>query len=1123
MNETAPPVDPRNAALLRADLTAKLQANVPEWVATDPATGEQDQASAALINVVARFGEIVIQRLNQAPDKNFLAFLDLLGTARLPPEPARVPLTFTVTPGSATDAVVPAGTQVAAAPAEGEKTPVIFETERELTAVAANLQTLMAVDAERDLLADYSALLATPATSGVRVFSGNQANEHVLYVGHNDYLSFPQLAAVTLTFEMSGDSPADAPDARALQTEIWDGANGIPLTVTDSTQSLRVAGTVSIANLTQLPQQTVNGIRSRWLRCRLLTPVSAGATPAQSMVRANQLPLLASIRVSAVIGRTGLAPDFAFANAQAVDVSKAFRPFGDKPQIGDAFYLGQREAFGQPGGAITIDVALANPIPDAGGTPGSIPPPDPSPDLRLKWETWNGTSWALLGVTAPTGSIGGTSLVDDSKAFTKSRTVSFTLPATLAATTVNGVEGYWVRVQIAAGNYGVEATYVPDGTGGFKPVPATFKPPVVSTLALSYNVTKPPAAPDAVLAFNNAQFQDLTASLAAGRAAPFVALPSQPPALYAAFALPAGRKRFPNRTVSLYHAVRLPPYGEKATPLSPEFSVRTATAGGTVVHLYTLTNTTADSLTCNLVTLGGAWSSSVAPAEVTLLPGLSTAIQVTVTVPAANNLPGANASDRGHLQLRSSSDSAIHSVAFETRVGVVASRRRELRFEYWTGNAWAKLAAADGTDRLTHPGVVEFLGPGDFAQSELFGVRGFWVRALFESGDAPPVQLRTLLPNTAFATQTTTLRNEVLGSSDSSANQQFRTTRSPVLAGPQLEVRESEAPSTQELAVLTAPGLSGVTPAEGRSSEVWVRWVEVSDFHGSTTQDRHYVIDHISGQVSFGDGVQGRIPPRGVGNVRMARYQTGGGDAGNRAAGTIVQLKTTVPYIDKVSNVEAAAGGVAAESTAALITRAPRTLRHGGRAVALEDYEDLARSASPEVARAKAVPLRRLQDDPLGNTRVPGAVSVVIVPLSVEAKPLPSTGLTTLVENYLRTYATPTAVLAVVGPLYVRVDVCVEVALVSFEGASDVEQAVREALREFLHPLTGGRDGTGWDFGRQPYLSDLHAVVSEVPGVDHIRQLSINQAEEPAGAAATNRFLVYSGQHQITLAFVGAQ
>ena len=66
----------------------------------------------ALIGIFSRFAEIIVQRLNRVPDKNLLAFFDLLGEARLPPQPALVPLTFSLAPGSAADALVPVGTQV---------------------------------------------------------------------------------------------------------------------------------------------------------------------------------------------------------------------------------------------------------------------------------------------------------------------------------------------------------------------------------------------------------------------------------------------------------------------------------------------------------------------------------------------------------------------------------------------------------------------------------------------------------------------------------------------------------------------------------------------------------------------------------------------------------------------------------------------------------------------------------------------------------------------------------------------------------------------------------------------------------------------------------------------------
>ena len=269
MSNTTPLVDPRTAAQLRDGVSADLVANLaltPEFVTEDQATVAEfvteDQATVALISVVARLGEIVIEHLNQAPNNNLLAFLDLLGTAPLPPVPARVPLTFTVNAGSATDAVVPAGTQVAAPPAEGEKNPVVFETERELTAVAATLQTLVAVDADRDLLADHSALLAAAAPNGVHVFAGDQLNTHVFYIGSSAYLSNARLTGVTLKFDMSNTSPTagDATDARALLWEVWDGVNGVTLTASDATQDLRVGGEVSFASLAPVAVQTVNGV-----------------------------------------------------------------------------------------------------------------------------------------------------------------------------------------------------------------------------------------------------------------------------------------------------------------------------------------------------------------------------------------------------------------------------------------------------------------------------------------------------------------------------------------------------------------------------------------------------------------------------------------------------------------------------------------------------------------------------------------------------------------------------------------------------------------------------------------------------------------------------------------------
>jgi hypothetical protein len=99
-----------------------------------------------------------------------------LGASRLPPQPARVPLTFSLAEGTVVDSVVPAGTQVAAPPGEGANEPTIFETERELVITAARLTAIFVRDPQQDTYSDRSFLLETNS-QGVPVWRGDRASE----------------------------------------------------------------------------------------------------------------------------------------------------------------------------------------------------------------------------------------------------------------------------------------------------------------------------------------------------------------------------------------------------------------------------------------------------------------------------------------------------------------------------------------------------------------------------------------------------------------------------------------------------------------------------------------------------------------------------------------------------------------------------------------------------------------------------------------------------------------------------------------------------------------------------------------------------------------------------------
>src|SRR5262245_35292292 len=195
-----PPIDQRTARDIAGEVQNLIKVYAPPWQEVDPATGLATGVSAALIGVFARFAEVINHRLNLAPQKNFLAFLDLLGAALLSPQPARVPLTFSLAAGSTVDAVVPAGTQAAAPPAEGEKDPVIFETERELTVTAAQLTALFVRDPEQDTYADDSEIIASSSASAARIFQGNRRIEHIFYIGDSRLLGFREIENLRLLF-----------------------------------------------------------------------------------------------------------------------------------------------------------------------------------------------------------------------------------------------------------------------------------------------------------------------------------------------------------------------------------------------------------------------------------------------------------------------------------------------------------------------------------------------------------------------------------------------------------------------------------------------------------------------------------------------------------------------------------------------------------------------------------------------------------------------------------------------------------------------------------------------------------------------------------------------------------
>jgi hypothetical protein len=469
-----------------------------------------------------------------------------------------------------------------------------------------------------------------------------------------------------------------------------------------------------------------------------------------------------------------------------------------------------------------------------------------------------------------------------------------------------------------------------------------------------------------------------------------------------------------------------------------------------------------------------------------------------------------------------------------------ARSSRQLQWEYAGPDGWRRLQVKDETWNLSRQGHIQFIGPDDFTRTENFGLLRYWLRVrLISAADMFSPELGRVYLNTVWAENGLTVENELLGSSDGSAHQTFQLKRSPVLPGQRVWVKEPEMPAGAEYEkIVQEEGEDAVAVTRDKNeavTEIRVRWHAKDNFYSSGPGSRHYMIEPITGEIRFGDGSRGMIPPIGTDNIWCSLYRTGGGSGGNVEKGKITRLKAALPHIAGVTNPEPAVGGMDAETIDEIKTRGPILLKHRDRAVTTEDFERLMKEAPGDIALCKCIPVNDYADK---------HVIVVIVPDLDGPKPYPSPVLIRQVQEYLSqrilaTLFSPAAGarrIHVTGPGYIKISVQADVVPNNIEQAGIVQEKVIANLEHFLHPLKGGPDNKGWPFGRAVYISEVMTVIQDTEGVDYVKSLRLRSGDfkpdnqEPVITEVDDKnpipiflephYLVYSGTHNINMVIV---
>jgi hypothetical protein len=246
------------------------------------------------------------------------------------------------------------------------------------------------------------------------------------------------------------------------------------------------------------------------------------------------------------------------------------------------------------------------------------------------------------------------------------------------------------------------------------------------------------------------------------------------------------------------------------------------------------------------------------------------------------------------------------------------------------------------------------------------------------------------------------------------------------------------------------------------TGDVATRWQRLDSLLAAGPSDQAYTVFIDANNVAFvrfGDGANGMIPPQAA-EIR-ASYRVADGAAGNVVANVITVITEAIDGIVSVTNPVATQGGADREGLDSIRAALPGSVKAVNRAVALEDFEPLAKQVNG-VLHAKA------------DADVYTSVNLYVVPTQGGN---PSPNLVSDIEEFFSTRTLIGTDVTVLNPTYVPVNFEIDLSVLPTFFAIETRDRVVAALNDALSlPQV--------DLNTTVTLSTVYRAILGVPGVD---------------------------------------
>lgn len=329
MSLPTPNLDDRKFQDLVDDVKRQIGLRCPEW--TDHNVSDP---GVTMIELFSWMFEIMLYRMNQVPEKNYIKFLEMLGIGLEPPTPARTDLRFLLSrPVEDEDGeevyevTLPATDTIAATVRTDTEDAVEFATDQELRMVRPKLAALIAapfIEGQGDAATLTDARDFPNDGVPFAVYSPSPRRGDALYFGFE-----PDISSNTIQFDLECVEGAGTGLDRRFPLQVWEYWNGqegswdiLPERPDDKSGGFGQNGTIDIAIPPALVARQVGGKRAYWIRARYEPVMDSLPTPPANYVHTPYLkpPQIKRISVR-TIGGTAPASNCATMRMEALGQS----------------------------------------------------------------------------------------------------------------------------------------------------------------------------------------------------------------------------------------------------------------------------------------------------------------------------------------------------------------------------------------------------------------------------------------------------------------------------------------------------------------------------------------------------------------------------------------------------------------------------------------------------------------------------------------------------------------------------------------------------------------------------------------------------------------------------------